>query len=381
MPQLKTAATVLLIAAMTAAAYLAWSNLGSAPAVQFIPLPPAPATPLAIDASYAHSDATYVGSRNCKDCHEQAYKDWRGSHHDLAMDHATEQTVVADFGDTTFTHHGITSRFFREDGKFVVETEGHDGKLHTYPVQYVFGVTPLQQYLVEFPGGRLQTLPLCWDSRPTDQGGQRWFHIYGDERIAPDDELFWTKVVQNWNFMCAECHSTNLRKNYDVETRSYTTTFAEIDVACEACHGPGSEHVQWASLPDYQRADDNGLVVDLDNGNDGHWQHNVETGHFERSAPLTSRVQVEMCARCHARRQSYTQDYEHGRRFHETHRQAMLDAGVGWNLPSTFSSIPFAFISSVRTMPGSMLRTRRPDSGYSARNAPAMRWRAAFDAG
>jgi hypothetical protein len=107
-------------------------------------------------------------------------------------------------------------------------------------------VWPLQQYLVAFPGGRYQTLPLCWDARAADQGGQRWFHLYQDERIAPTDELYWTRVSQNWNYQCAECHSTDLRKHYDPATRTYSTTWNEIDVSCEACHGPGSRHVAWA---------------------------------------------------------------------------------------------------------------------------------------
>ena len=104
------------------------------------------------------ASAHYVGRAACATCHAEEDKLWRGSHHDLAMQEATASTVLGDFADKTFTYHDITSRFFRRDGKFIVTTDGPDGKLADYPIKYTFGVWPLQQYLIEFPGGRLQTL-------------------------------------------------------------------------------------------------------------------------------------------------------------------------------------------------------------------------------
>jgi len=191
-------------------------------------------------------NAQYVGRENCRSCHEKEYDLFTGSDHDMAMDSATDITVLGDFDEAIFTHHGITSRFYKKDGNFYVNTEGVDGELHDYEVAYVFGISPLQQYLMKFPDGAYQCLPLCWDTRPAEQGGQRWFHIYGDERIPPDDILFWTRTTQNWNYMCSECHSTNLKKAYDHKSRKYHTNWSEIDVSCEACHGPGSQHVSWA---------------------------------------------------------------------------------------------------------------------------------------
>src|SRR4029450_124350 len=143
-----------------------------------------------------------------------------------------------DFRGAQFTAAGLTSTFFRRDGTFYVNTDGPDGALHDYAIRYTFGVSPLQQYLVAFPGGRLQALSLAWDSRPAARGGQRWFHLYPDQRVAPSDALHWTGLYQNWNMQCAECHSTNLRKNYSPVTNAYSTTFTEINVACESCHGP-----------------------------------------------------------------------------------------------------------------------------------------------
>ena len=192
--------------------------------------------------------AAYVGGQTCAGCHAQGAERWRGSHHDLAMRPATEATVAGDFKDARFTYAGVTSTFFRRDGKFLVRTDGPDGRLQDFEIVYTFGVFPLQQYLIPFPDGRLQALSIAWDSRPRAQGGQRWFHLYPGQRVTHRDELHWTGPSQNWNHMCAECHSTDLRKNYDPATRRFATRYAEVNVACGACHGPGSRHVAWAQI-------------------------------------------------------------------------------------------------------------------------------------
>ena len=183
------------------------------------------------------------------------------------MQVADGTSVLGTFDAATFTYAGTTSTFDVRDGTYVVRTDGADGELHDFEIAYTFGVDPLQQYLVEFPDGRLQALSIAWDSRPEAEGGQRWFHLYPDEAVDHEDVLHWTGLAQNWNFMCAECHSTNVEKNYTLDTDSYATSWSDIDVSCESCHGPGSEHVVWAEavtggeIP----ADDEirGLVVDL----------------------------------------------------------------------------------------------------------------------
>src|SRR4029078_5408189 len=132
----------------------------------------------------------------------------------------------------------------------------------------------LQQYLLAFPSGRLQSLGLAWDSR-TRERGQRWFHLYPDQKMTHADPLHWTGRNQNWNYMCAACHSTNLRENYDLATDSYSTSWSEINVSCESCHGPGSHHVAWAQSPrkksDTKPESRKGLVVPLKSSLDG-WQ-------------------------------------------------------------------------------------------------------------
>jgi predicted CXXCH cytochrome family protein len=251
------------------------------------------------------------------------------------MDRATEATVLGDFNDASFTHYGVTSTFFRRNGGFFVRTDGPGGRLTEYEIGYTFGVRPLQQYLIEFPDGRLQALGICWDTRPAEDGGQRWFHVYPDEPVPHDDLLHWTGLAQNWNYMCAECHSTNLRKGYDAEEDRFETTWSDIDVSCEACHGPGSRHVAWARKnqgaaplsPESRGGDDLGLTVRLKDTDGGLWAM-TESGNARRTVPREDREEIETCARCHSHRTKLSEDYVHGRPLLDTHRLALLADGL-----------------------------------------------------
>ena len=169
--------------------------------------------------------ASFVGRESCIRCHENENRMWEGSHHDLAMQEATERTVLGDFDGTTFAYNGVTSTFFKKDDKFFVRTDGPDGELDDYEIDYTFGAVPLQQYLIEFPGGRYQALPICWDTRPAEDGGQRWFHLYpGRARSIGNRDYRCTGPApsQNWNYMCSECHSTNRAQG--LPTRRWTAT-------------------------------------------------------------------------------------------------------------------------------------------------------------
>lgn len=219
------------------------------------------------------------------------------------MQPATPEAVLGRFEDTRFTHGGVTSTFFRRDGRFFVRTDGADGRLADFEIGYTFGVFPLQQYLVAFPDGRMQALSIAWDARPRAAGGQRWFHLYPNERIDHRDELHWTRLQQNWNYVCADCHSTNLRRNYDAQADRYATTWTDLSVGCEACHGPGSNHVAWAERrAGWERlAEHKGLAIPLDERRGVGWPIGAE-GNAARSRPLTSHREVETCGVCHARR-------------------------------------------------------------------------------
>ncbi len=262
----------------------------------------------------------FVGGASCEGCHAEETAAWRGSHHDLAMQTPTPESVLGDFSGSEFTHQGVTSKFYRRDGQYFVRTDGEDGSLQEFPVRYVFGVYPLQQYLLPLSRGRLQALSVAWDSRPEDQGGQRWFHLYPDEEIDHADPLHWTGPYQNWNTRCAECHSTDLQKRYAADNRSFATTYAEIDVSCEACHGPGQKHVALAESGKLADAVAGGFSLDL--AQRGEWHFPAGAAIAERRETLDGDTQIDSCGRCHARRGTLG-DYVHGRPLTDTHRLAL----------------------------------------------------------
>jgi len=269
----------------------------------------------------------FVGANQCVTCHEQENVRWLGSHHQLAMQPASNPTVLGDFNHASFNNNGITSTFFRSGPKFMVRTDGPDGALHDYEIKYTFGIYPLQQFLIAMPGGRLQALGIAWDSRPSERGGQRWFALYPGEKITYEDSRHWTGIDQNWNYMCADCHSTNLHKNYDARTRTFSTSYSEIDVSCEACHGPGSNHVVWAKKKgDWKKFDTTeGLTIALDERKGVAWRIDRATGNARRSSPRRSQREIQMCARCHSRRGEIHEDYVHSQPAGDDYRVALLE--------------------------------------------------------
>jgi predicted CXXCH cytochrome family protein len=281
----------------------------------------------------ADADApTFVGSAACGGCHQTEMAAWLGSQHAQAMQEATAATVLGNFDDASFTQGDVTSRFFKRDGKFFVTTDGPDGKPGEFEIRYTFGVYPLQQYLLAFPDGRLQALGIAWDARPKDQGGQRWFHLYPKQNPHAGDPLHWTGIDQTWNFMCAECHTTELHKNYNASTNRYSTTWAEIDVGCETCHGPGSAHAAWAKrqqswLP-WGKGGDDGLTVHFDERRGIHWTIDPATGNATRNAPRTSAKELETCGVCHSRSARIAEGWRPGQQLLETHVPSLLEPGL-----------------------------------------------------
>lgn len=245
--------------------------------------------------------AEYIGRKSCVDCHQQEHDAWHGSDHDLAMDYATPEFVLGDFNNAELEHFDVTSTFSREGDKFYVTTENARGELEKFHIKYVFGVRPLQQYMVEFPDGRVQVLSIAWDVE-----NERWFHLYPDQDIPAGDWLHWTGKGQNWNYMCAECHSTNLQKNYDLASDTFHTTWSEIDVSCESCHGPGSIHLELA------------------NSTSLFWDRNHGYGLARLKGP-DSTMQLQTCAPCHARRRIVYPGHQAGSRFLDYYEAELLD--------------------------------------------------------
>ncbi|MBD0835766.1 tetratricopeptide repeat protein [Aestuariibaculum suncheonense] len=230
-------------------------------------------------------DDHFLGDETCKTCHNSEFKDWQGSYHDKAMQIADSTSILADFKGETFTSQEVTSKFYKKNGDYYVNTEGPDGAYQDYKIVYTYGVTPLQQYIVQFPNGAFQCLSTAWDSVE-----KKWFNLFPDFRVVHDEWLHWTNKGLNWNTMCSDCHSTNVRKNYSLKNDSYDTKYALINVNCEACHGPGKQHVD-----DVKRL---GKTY-------------APTGTMKMTSNIEPKQLVDECARCHARREQFTENYNY----------------------------------------------------------------------
>ena len=235
--------------------------------------------------SYQPLPNAYVGSQTCKECHQKEYDEWLLSDHFKAMQHATPETVLGNFDNVTYTADGITSRFFRKNNRFYINTEGEQGQYKDYEVIYTFGHYPLQQYLTKFDGGKMQVFRQSWDSR---EG--KWFHQYAGEKIPADDYLHWTNAGQNWNLMCATCHSTNLQKNLNPINDTYNTSYSELTVGCESCHGKGKQHSEFMRSPDYITGVSKQFYIDLHKN-------------------TTQTEELNTCMPCHSRRGEVSQHH------------------------------------------------------------------------
>ncbi len=222
----------------------------------------------------------------------------------------TPKTVSGDFNDIVFEHLGRQTRFFIKDGRYFIETEDFPGGGTVLEVKGVGGFSPLQQYLIETGPGRLQSLDIAWD-----QEKKRWYHIYPDQKLPPDDAFHWSGPYKNWNARCAECHATGFDKNYQARERLYRSTQAEIGVGCEACHGPAEAHLIWAKDPQSYKAspfpgtNDFGLLVSFSEG--------------------SAETEIQQCAGCHSRREPFLDGNPlPGTPYHDAYRLALLRDGL-----------------------------------------------------
>jgi predicted CXXCH cytochrome family protein len=269
-----------------------------------------------------------VGSTVCATCHAAESTAWKDSQHARAMQPADEASVLGDFKNAHAEHFGSQARFVREDGRFIVETEGKDGKRGQFPVDYTFGVEPLQQYLTPLADGRIQALPYAWDSRAKDVGGQRWIHLYPNEATPPGDALHWTGALQNWNYMCADCHSTFVHKGYDAAADRFQTTFSEVSVGCEACHGAGAGHVAWARGSHGSDAPNKGFSSIAAKRPAPDWTPDPITGSPAHGVSRPIGDEVETCGVCHSRRGQLAEGWQPGSRLTDFYRPSFLTPGL-----------------------------------------------------
>ncbi len=277
----------------------------------------------------AQAPRSFVGADECIRCHVEEGAAWRGSHHDRSMEKADSETVLGRFDESVLRHFDQTWRFDRERGDFVVEVEEPGSPAERLQVLYTFGVEPLQQVLVPLSRGRLQALPIAWDSRPEQEGGQRWIDLQPSEPTPPGDPLHWKSLAYNWNSQCASCHSTRLEKRYDPALDRFDTRHAEIDVGCEACHGPGSWHV---SIEEGRQArgtsGESGFDVVFEAWDPQAWQRTDAQRIAVRTRPRSHDSQIDVCAPCHSRRSRIVPVPEIGDAFLDGHRPRLLDPGL-----------------------------------------------------
>lgn len=264
-----------------------------------------------ISAGHAQQQNTpqFVGTGSCAQCHESEVKSWQASHHALAWTEPSDETVDGDFGGSEFVHLGRTSRFFRQDGAFYIETDDFKDGTTTFKVMGVGGIAPLQQYLIETEPGRLQSFDVVWD-----QLRNEWYHLYPSQELPPEDGFHWSGPYKNWNARCAECHSTDFQKNYSLRDRKYQSAWSEIGVGCEACHGPGEAHLAWAQQETvgespFPGVNEKGLLVEF--------------------SPDNAQTEIQQCAACHSRREPFQASSPlPGTPFHDAYRLALLREGL-----------------------------------------------------
>jgi len=246
--------------------------------------------------------ALYAGSASCKECHETAYAGWETSNHGLAERNYREDMDKQAFSPRRTLVHGKdrSDTFLDADGVATILTRGLGNERREYPVVRVIGNDPLRQFLIAAPGGRLQTCDVSYDPHKDE-----WFDVYGDEEREPGDWGAWTGQGMNWNAMCAACHNTRLRKNYEPKTNSYHTKMAEMTVGCEACHGPMKDHVEWQKTPPpgYSKED---------------LENNKKLGLSDPTVKRQTRDQMlDTCGACHSRRAEVTGDLIPGEPYHD----------------------------------------------------------------
>ncbi|WP_322002149.1 tetratricopeptide repeat protein [Marinobacter alexandrii] len=233
---------------------------------------------------------------DCAGCHAVEVREWRQSQHAGAMAPAGPDTVSGDFTGATYGDNEIRARFSREDGAYVISaTEA--GNTQEWTVRYTFGVYPLQQYLIGIGDGRLQAFNIAWDSRGASEGGQRWFRLDEPGQNHPGDAMHWTGIYQNWNNQCADCHSTGLERNYDVQSDTYDTTWDHVAVSCLACHETAAEHAE-------ARRQDKAHSAGVDLAAMGAWLVSEGNRPPRHRGDSSSDAQVPTCGRCHSLRTS-----------------------------------------------------------------------------
>ncbi|PYR25685.1 MAG: hypothetical protein DMF98_11390, partial [Acidobacteria bacterium] len=194
---------------------------------------------------------TYLGSPACQRCHQSSYDTWRRTLHVQMTKPIADARIEGDFGAPAAPGRGAVPVKFSQNGR-AYSFESRDGhyfvtisRSGTFEVHYTLGARRFQGYLSKLPDGRIYVLPVFWHNE-----SKRWVD-WKEITPIPDDPDH--DLRQIWNVTCVNCHATNLAKNFNPATNTYATTWTEMGIGCEACHGPGAAHVavtsEWEKNP------------------------------------------------------------------------------------------------------------------------------------
>lgn len=262
-----------------------------------------------VTSNYSHqlNKNKPISNQQCISCHQNSQHDWKQSDHAKAMAVANNSSILGDFNQINVEYKGQKAFFFKKDNRYLV-TISLDNNSDTYPIKYTFGHFPLQQYLVETEQGKLQVLPFAWDTRDKSSGGQRWYHhsahVSDNEKISAADRLHWRQPLQNWNGMCADCHSDGLVRQYSIEDNKFDTQFDNINVGCLSCHGDMSDHSRDEAATLGAKitkpiSKESGLWLRNENDKTAHWQGERRDNSF-----------MDNCFSCHALREPLTDGFK-----------------------------------------------------------------------
>ncbi|MGF1694486.1 hypothetical protein L4C54_02295 [Vibrio lamellibrachiae] len=259
----------------------------------------------------AMSGFAYASSKNmndCVSCHEAETDAWKQSDHAKAMLEPSSTSIVADLSQSYSDQYGNQFSIEQKEGDFyALVKEGKEKQ--RYKIEKTFGHFPLQQYLVATEGGRLQVLPYSWDARAESEGGQKWFHVYEDilDTIDISSRYHWKQPLQNWNGMCADCHSSELKREFNTEANQFDTSWSEINVGCLSCHSVHDENMKSA--------------VKLT----GSWQRLPEDKVAKWVGDKRDEGTIETCFSCHSLREPLTDGFSAQGEFLDKHSPNLLE--------------------------------------------------------